>query len=93
MNQCHPDKCIGCRTCRPLTIEDEQRIERALTRAGYPAPMKVSLRVVTRPPVPAQSRETTCAGTMTCVCRACSRARARIVPQGSGNADPFRRAA
>lgn len=91
LRSCSPT-CIGCATCRPLTLEDEARIERALTHAGYPAPRR-TLHVIPTPSANITDETGRCRQTMTCECPACERDRTTRRPQGHGNADPFRRAA
>lgn len=97
-----PHPGCACTTCYDggdhgdLTRHQLDRIERALTRAGHPRPVR--LRVVT--PAPALDDAVPqptggCDATMTCECDRCTTQRAALVQAGprTDQSDPFRKAA
>lgn len=63
---CGPYKCLR------YYAPDKHAFDRSLAR----------LEVVTMPPTATLSLETACNGTLTCICRACSKERAQRLRQG-----------
>lgn len=85
----HPDcGCVSGRCLRSHVPADQlEAYDRAL---GI---QPVTLRVLTG--ITPDPEAIPCNGSMTCPCEHCAKERARLVgrPKGSGNANPFRRAA